>query len=44
MRIGGNKNNLDLLSQYFPPNEGLVTLDHKYKTRVADFYRKLVNI
>ena len=43
MRIGGNKNHLDLLSQYYPPEEGLVTLQQKYKSKVSDFYRKLVS-
>jgi hypothetical protein len=42
LRIGGNQNNLDLLSQFFPPEKGLITLDLKYKSNIADFYRKLV--
>ncbi len=42
MRIGGNKNNKDLMSEYFPKNEGNVTLQHKYKSKASEFYRKLV--
>jgi len=43
LRIGGNKNHLDLFIQYFHPNCGInVTLEHKYKSVISDFYRNLV--
>jgi len=42
MKMGGNKKHLDLFSQYFKPENGLVTLRHKYASVISDFYRKYV--